>query len=73
MTKGPEGETRHDPEQCVGCFMCIMVCPFGALRRLPDRPHVVLCDLCPEEDGAPACVAGCPTKALRIEGMEEET
>jgi carbon-monoxide dehydrogenase iron sulfur subunit len=71
MTKGGDGETLHDPERCVGCWMCVMVCPFGAIRRVPEKKRVVKCDLCAESD-APACVEGCPTKALRICVVEEE-
>ena len=27
------GAVLHDKEQCVGCWMCIMVCPYGVIQR----------------------------------------
>ncbi|MBU1061649.1 MAG: 4Fe-4S dicluster domain-containing protein, partial [Candidatus Omnitrophica bacterium] len=49
------GLTKHDEEKCVGCWMCIMSCPFGALTRQKQDKIVVKCDLCPDRD-VPACV-----------------
>ena len=48
------GALRRDPvsgrialeeSRCLGCFMCLMVCPFG-IRPDPARDRVVRCDLC---------------------------
>jgi carbon-monoxide dehydrogenase iron sulfur subunit len=47
--------------------MCIMVCPFGAIRRdLRGRKIASKCDLCAGE-AAPACVQNCPNEALVYE------
>lgn len=59
------GATTHDADRCVGCWMCIMACPFGALTRKVDAGIVLKCDLCLEKD-SPACVTACPCKALFI-------
>ena len=53
----------HDDTRCVGCWMCVMACPYGAVRpdikaKLPAR-----CDMCPDES-QPACIKGCPTAAV---------
>jgi carbon-monoxide dehydrogenase iron sulfur subunit len=65
MYKDKDGRTAHDKEKCVGCWMCIMACPFGAITK-DDRKKVVFkCDLCPDRE-VPACVEACPTKALFI-------
>jgi carbon-monoxide dehydrogenase iron sulfur subunit len=40
-----------------------MACPFGAITPDFAEGVIVKCDLCPEQD-VPACVAGCPNKAL---------
>lgn len=45
--------------KCVGCKMCLMVCPFGNIHYL--RSRVVKCDLC---GGDPECVKICPSGAL---------
>ena len=59
------GQVVHDRRRCVGCWSCIMACPFGAVRRdLRDGPVSARCDRCAEHDG-PACVAACTTGALR--------
>jgi carbon-monoxide dehydrogenase iron sulfur subunit len=58
------GTVQHDKEKCVGCFSCIMVCPYGAIARDEyDNRIVSKCDLCPDID-IPACVAHCPNEAL---------
>lgn len=70
MTKDPDtGEVRCDTDQCVGCWMCVMVCPFGAART--GEVYTIKCDMCIERDGGPVCVEACPTKAL-FEATAEE-
>ena len=68
MTRDPEtGAIRHDDDRCVGCWSCVMVCPFGAIRLDHERGKVgSKCDLC-EGQGTPACVAHCPNEALVYE------
>jgi len=53
----------HDPDRCIGCWMCTMVCPYGVVGRQLERRIAVKCDRCPDLD-VPACVTACPTKAL---------
>ncbi len=68
MTRDPgTGAIKHDEEKCVGCWSCVMVCPFGAIR-MDNEKHKVgsKCDLC-EGAGTPACVAHCPNEALVYE------
>lgn len=64
------GQTKHDEDKCVGCWMCLMVCPFGALHRKALEAIVLKCDLCPDRD-VPSCVEACPTKALFVGTVEE--
>ena len=56
-----EGEVRCDTDKCVGCWMCVMVCPFDAVR--PGELYTIKCDMCPDRDEF-ACVVACPTRAL---------
>ncbi len=51
-----------DGEDCVGCRMCIVACPFGAIALDGDRRCAVKCDLCGGAE--PWCVRFCETGAL---------
>jgi carbon-monoxide dehydrogenase iron sulfur subunit len=57
------GAVTHNAEKCMGCWTCIMVCPYGAIKMDVPSKVVVKCDLCSELD-IPACVANCPNGAL---------
>ncbi len=57
------GEVFHNIEQCVGCWMCVMVCPFGAVVPLEEVKKAGKCDLCKDEK-TPPCVIACIHKAL---------
>ncbi len=70
LTRDAKGRVNLAPERCIGCRMCVMLCPYGAIRVDPVMGVALKCDLCPEEP-EPACVSSCPTKAL-IYAEEEE-
>ena len=71
MVKDPEtGLVSSDPEQCVGCWMCLMVCPFGAIHK-GGKKIALKCDFCPDAD-EPVCVANCPQEALVCVQSEDE-
>jgi len=57
------GIVEIDADRCVGCYTCLLACPYGGLAADAGRGTVVKCDLC---NGAetPACVANCPNEAL---------
>ncbi|MEW6665185.1 MAG: 4Fe-4S dicluster domain-containing protein [Thermodesulfobacteriota bacterium] len=50
-------------ERCVGCWTCLMVCPFGVVGRQKERRVAVKCDRCANLE-VPSCVSACPTRAL---------
>jgi len=62
-----DGVVRIDRNKCVGCFTCVLVCPYGALA--PGEDGVMQkCELCTDNAcGAPACVTGCPNNAIVYE------
>jgi carbon-monoxide dehydrogenase iron sulfur subunit len=61
------GTVLCDEDRCVGCWMCVMACPFGAIQRnLKGTKAASKCDLCYGEE-IPACVAYCPNEALTFE------
>jgi carbon-monoxide dehydrogenase iron sulfur subunit len=66
MVKAEDGKVVYNRERCVGCWTCVMVCPFGAIRRDVEAKKIAKCDLCPQLN-VPACVANCPNRALVFE------
>ena len=58
-----DGNIIVDEEKCVGCWTCILVCPFAAIKQDINQRKTVRCDLCPGED-VPVCVINCPNEAL---------
>ena len=65
------GVVLSDPDKCVGCWMCIMVCPVGAVNRGTNRRVASKCDLCMGEK-MPVCVANCPNEAIVLEESDDE-
>ena len=64
LTQDPvTGVVLVDTEKCVGCWTCILVCPFGAIRRDTEQGKMMKCDLC-QGRPTPACVENCPNEAL---------
>ncbi|MBE3588789.1 MAG: 4Fe-4S dicluster domain-containing protein [Thermoanaerobacteraceae bacterium] len=57
------GRVEHDGGRCVGCYSCVMACPYGAVAIDEVNRKVAKCDLCTEL-GEPACVKQCPNGAL---------
>lgn len=56
-----------DDDKCVGCWMCIMVCPFGVIsQNIGKRKVASKCDLCMGLD-IPVCVKNCPNEAIIYE------
>ena len=68
------GRCTSDAGKCIGCWMCVMVCPFGGVSADPVGKKALKCDRCPDRTAAgmdPACVSACPTKALLYLTPEE--
>lgn len=56
-------------DKCVGCYTCILSCPFGAVSP-SSQGAIQKCELCVSNGGEPACVQGCPNGAIVFEERE---
>ena len=72
LRQAEDGSITYDPQYCIGCWTCILACPYGAISRevRDGSKRVSKCDLC-EGREIPACVEICPNEAL-VSGEEEE-
>ncbi len=62
-----DGVIMIDKEKCVGCYTCILSCPYGAIMP-SDEGVVQKCELCVNNTGGePACVKGCINNAIVFE------
>ena len=67
LTKDENGVVTIDHNKCVGCLTCILVCPYGTVVR-DGEGAVNKCELCLTNScGSPACVKGCPNRAIVYE------
>ncbi len=64
------GRILFDRDRCVGCWMCVMACPYHAI--VPDRraAKAIVCDQCVGRS-TPACVIACSTGAIAFTEAEE--
>jgi len=62
-----DGVIEIDHKKCVGCYTCVLVCPYGAISQ-SENGAMQKCELClKNKDGKPACVEGCPNGAIVYE------
>lgn len=65
MTKGGRARVVYSPEGCIGCQMCIKVCPAHAIEWVAERKKIRLfrggCIACGQ------CVEVCPKGCLAMD------
>ena len=64
------GRKVVDYDMCIGCRMCVAVCPFGVISFDSIGKRVIKCDLC---DGDPLCVKFCGYEALQYIDVSEQS
>ena len=65
-----DGVICIDETRCVGCYTCVLTCPYGCivLDKANGGKTITKCELCTKNSsGEPACVKGCPNKAIVFE------
>jgi carbon-monoxide dehydrogenase iron sulfur subunit len=61
------GVIMIDKDKCVGCYTCILCCPFGAISP-SEYGAIEKCELCVRYfTSEPMCVKGCPNGAIVFE------
>ena len=67
LAKREDGLVVCDTDVCVGCYMCVMSCPYGNARpSMGDDRVMIKCDGCHDKE-CMACVDACPTGCLSYE------
>lgn len=56
------GIVRCNEDRCIGCRMCVVTCPFGAMGFDALAKKVFKCELC---DGDPECIKCCDEDAIK--------
>ena len=70
------GIVRHLDDQCIGCQYCVFMCPYEVPKYSEQRGIVRKCDMCHQRlahGEAPACVQACPSEAIRITIVDQES
>tara|TARA_B110000014_G_C20001858_1_gene519168 strand:+ start:36 stop:353 length:318 start_codon:yes stop_codon:yes gene_type:complete len=56
-------------ENCIGCAICIDVCPFDAIIGAQNFSHRINFEECP---GCKICVNKCPTDCIEIKNINQD-
>jgi len=63
-----DGMVKIDQDKCVGCYTCVIVCPYGAIMPAEGGKVAQKCMLCTDNGrDMPNCVEYCPNNAIIFE------
>ena len=60
--------------RCIGCANCVLACPFGIPKLVPEYEQMMKCDMCYDRTSVgkkPMCATVCPSQALAYVKPEE--
>jgi anaerobic dimethyl sulfoxide reductase subunit B (iron-sulfur subunit) len=72
--KREDGVVLIDQSKCIGCRYCQWACPYGAVQFNNNTGVMTKCNFCYDlldQGGRPACVDGCPYRALDFGPLDE--
>ena len=61
IKKFPIAEIKH--EDCIGCTICIKVCPVDAIIGAKHKIHFIINDQC---NGCELCISECPVNCMKM-------
>ena len=64
ISENDAGVKVVDEDKCIGCKMCEIACPVGAIAVNAEKGVALKCDLCADQE-EPQCVKYCYTEALK--------
>lgn len=69
-TEGPRGVAIIDEEWCIGCTLCLKVCPTDAILGGRKQMHTVIEAYC---TGCELCLPVCPVDCITLENVSGAT
>ncbi len=76
MFKRADGIVDFDKSICIGCKACMAACPYDAIFINPNDHSAEKCNFCAHRIDVglePACVVVCPTQAILIGDMNDQS
>lgn len=68
IKKGEDGIVQSSLKpRCIACSNCVLACPFGIPKIMPELEQMMKCDMCYDRSsvaGRPMCATVCPSQAL---------
>jgi Fe-S-cluster-containing dehydrogenase component len=68
IKKGEDGIVQSSLKpRCIACSNCVLACPFGIPKMVPEYEQMMKCDMCYDRTSIgkrPMCATVCPSQAL---------
>jgi len=75
IKKGEDGVVMSALKpRCIACENCVLACPFGIPKIVPEYEQMMKCDMCYDRTSVgkrPMCATVCPSQALAYLRPEE--